>query len=107
MAWATQRIGGAREGSSETGSGVKTQGRDQEKPLNQRIPCCFADEFDRAIKAPMGPKSRVEERTSGVFQRAGTSKSSSSVIFWKSVTTASMRRCQRPGCGIGTSGTDQ
>jgi hypothetical protein len=37
------------EASSETGSGVKTQGRDQKKPLKQRISRRFADEFDRAI----------------------------------------------------------
>ena len=40
------------------------------------------------------------------IQGAGTSKSSSSVIFWKSV-TASMRRCQRPGWAIATSPTCQ
>jgi len=46
---------------------VKTQGRDHEKPLKQRISYGFADEFDRAIKAPMGRKSRLDDRTSGIF----------------------------------------
>jgi hypothetical protein len=55
------------EASSETGSGVKTQGREQKKPLKQGISCRFADEFDRAIKARMGRKPRMGERTLGSF----------------------------------------
>jgi hypothetical protein len=43
-----------QEASSETGSDVKTQGRDQEKPLRQRISCCFAGHIDGAIEARMG-----------------------------------------------------
>src|SRR5260370_32474678 len=55
----TSRIDRRLEASSETGSDVKTQGRDQKKPLKQRISRCFADEFDRAIQARMGRKARL------------------------------------------------
>src|SRR6266404_3755643 len=70
----TRRIGETREASSETGSVVKTQGRHQEKPLKYRLRKLFTDEFDRAIKARMGRKSRLDYRSSGVFQCAGDSK---------------------------------
>jgi hypothetical protein len=48
-----------QEASSETGSDVKTQGRDQEKPLRQRISCCFAGHIDGAIEARMGRRLPV------------------------------------------------
>jgi hypothetical protein len=74
----TQRIRETREASSETGSGAKTQGRARQKPLNIRICRGFADDIERAIEAP---RRLAEKLTQGPFQRAGTSKSSSSAIF--------------------------
>jgi hypothetical protein len=56
------------QASTESGSVAKTQGRHHEMPLRQRIRRCFADEFDRAIKAPIGRKSPLDDGSSDVSQ---------------------------------------
>ena len=93
----TQGIGEGQERRSETGSGAKTQGQLYEKAAQLSL---FAGSFPNC-KGIGG--FGTANLACPSFRRQRTSKSSSSVTFSKSVTNASIRMCQRPGSGSGTS----